>query len=375
MMAKKVLITGASGFIGRNLSAELGRQPELYQPMLADVDTPPQRLSEYLECCECVVHLAGVNRPQNESEFQQGNTDFTRLVLERLVALGNAVPVIMTSSIQAALDNPYGQSKRLAEEVVLAYGRQNQIPVYVFRLPNVFGKWCRPNYNSAVATFCHNIANGLPITVNDPEHDMTLVYIDDVLDLIKAALAGEMVPDASGYCAVPVTHHVKLGAIAEKLHAFHAVKSTNVLPSLGDALDKKLYSTYLSYLPVDAFSYQPTRHADARGLFAEFFKTDGFGQFSVSTTKPGVTRGNHWHHTKVEKFLVVAGSATIRFRRVDDDAVLVYRVTGDCPQVVDIPPGYTHSIQNTSTSETLVTVIWANETFDPDRPDTYYLEV
>lgn len=372
---KRILITGAGGFIGRNLMAELGRFEDRYQLLPADIDTSRERLLEYLRDCDFVVHLAGVNRPKDEREFQEGNADLTTQILDTLRAYGNPAPVAMTSSIQAALNNPYGQSKLAAEQAVLDYAQQTGAPVYVFRLPNVFGKWCRPNYNSAVATFCHNIAHGLPIQVNDPAHPMTLVYIDDVLALLKAAIGDEITPAADGYCAVPVTYSATLGALVDKLYAFHKLRVDKIMPSLAELLDQKLYATYLSYLPVDDFAYDLTVHADERGLFAEFFKTLGAGQFSVSTTRPGVKRGSHWHHTKVEKFIVVSGEALIRFRRIDADEVLEYTVTGERPTVVDVPPGYTHSIDNLSDSKELVTVIWASQLFEPDRPDTYPMEV
>ncbi len=371
---KKVAITGAKGFIGRNLRAELGRLPDEYELFPIDIDTDERTLKGYLSRCDVVVHLAGVNRPQNEREFKEGNVDFTSEVLTALCELKNAVPVIVTSSIQAELDNPYGVSKLQGEQIVFSYSKAQRTPVYIFRLPNVFGKWCRPNYNSAVATFCNNIANGLPIEVNAPERVMTLVYIDDVIASIIAAINGKVTAKEDGYCHVPVTYEEKLQAIAYKIQAFHDSRETLVMPKL-TGLDKALYSTYLSYLPTNAFSYPLTTHADERGHFAEFFKTDGTGQFSISTTAPGITRGNHWHHTKVEKFLVVQGEASICFRRVDDSAVYEYKVSGSKPTVVDIPVGYTHSIKNISNSEELVTVIWANEPFDPARPDTYLLEV
>ena len=369
----KVLVTGAAGFIGRNVQAELGRTPDDYTLLCADVDTPDETLREYAATCDFVIHLAGVNRPQNESEFRTGNTDFTVYLLSLLEARGG-VPIAMTSSTQAALDNPYGRSKKAAEDAVLEYGRRTGAAVYVFRLPNVFGKWCRPNYNSAVATFCHNIARDLPVTVTDPKRLMTLVYIDDVLDLLKSAMAGQPIPGDDGRCPVPVTHDILLGDIVERLRAFHEQRKNLTIPDLSDALNKALYSTFLSYLPTDAFSYPLVAHSDPRGAFAEFFRNKEAGQFSVSTTVPGITRGNHWHHTKVEKFLVVSGKASLRFRHIQSDEVIEYIVTGEEPTVVDIPPGYTHLIENVG-DDTLVTLIWANELFDPERPDTYYLEV
>ncbi len=371
---KKVLITGAGGFIGRNLVCELGRFPGEYEILKADVDTPDALVREYLGMCDFVVHLAGVNRPKDTAEFKEGNAGFTAYVLSVLEGSGNACPVAITSSIQAVLDNPYGESKLAAENAVLEYGNKNNVPVYVFRLPNVFGKWCRPNYNSAVATFCHNTAHGLEITVNDPERVMTLVYIDDVLDLIKSAIRGSIAPSEDGLCPVPVTHEIKLGEIASKLAAYHEHRKNLVMPPLETPLERALYSTYLSYLEKDNFSYPIVSHADERGMFAEFFKSKSAGQMSVSTTAPGITRGNHWHHTKVEKFLVVKGTAMIRFRHIESAEVIEYTVSASDLKVVDIPVGYTHSIVNLGDDE-LVTIIWANEIFDPERPDTYYSEV
>lgn len=371
----KVVITGANGFIGRNLVAELSRFPESYELFKVDLDTPKERLNEWLASCDAVVHLAGINRPLNVSEFKTGNVDFTSQMLTQLCESGNPVPVIMTSSIQAALDNPYGTSKLQAEFVMFSYSKAQKTPVYVFRLPNVFGKWCRPNYNSAVATFCNNIANDLPIEVNAPERVMTLVYIDDVILSIKEALDKGYTASEDGFCAVRTTYSATLQYIADKIKEFHEARKSLVMPSLADGLDKALYSTYLSYLPRDGFSYKLTKHSDERGMFAEFFKTNGTGQISVSSSAPGITRGNHWHHTKVEKFLVVSGEAAVRFRKIDEDEVIEYNVTGDEPTVVDIPVGYTHSITNTSKTKELITIIWANELFDEKRPDTYFLEV
>ena len=375
MAAKKVLITGANGFVGRNLVAELGRAPERYELLRADVDTPQSLLFAYLANCDFVVHLAGVNRPKDDREFTEGNANFTVFVLEKLAELGNCVPVAITSSIQSELDNAYGRSKAAAEKAVLAYGREHGVPVYVWKLPNVFGKWCRPNYNSAVATFCYNVAHGLPVQVNDPARTMTLLYIDDLLALLKGAVDGEVQPGPDGYCACPVTYTCPLQYIPDKLAEFRASRETLLLPSLAGGLDRALYSTYLSYLDEGDFAYRLTEHADARGSFFELLRSREGGQWSISTTAPGVTRGNHWHHTKVEKFVVVCGEALIRFRRLDSGQVIEYRVSGAEPTAVDIPVGYTHSITNVSADATLVTAIWANEPFDPARPDTNFLEV
>ncbi len=371
---KKILVTGAAGFIGQNLCAELARTPDEYAVFKADVETPVERLRAYAAECDFVVHLAGVNRPLDPGEFASGNSGFTGSLAAMLEGCGNPCPVAMTSSVQAVLDNPYGKSKLDAENELFAYSGRTSAPVYVLRLPNVYGKWCRPNYNSAVATFCHNIANGLPITISDRERVMTLVYIDDVVALLKAAIAGALTPGEDGFCRVDATDEIKLGEIADRLYAFHEGRKSGVMPSLERRVDRNLYSTYLSYLPRDGFSHRLEGHADARGSFFEFFKSGQAGQFSVSTTAPGVTRGNHWHHTKVEKFLVVAGRARIALRDIRGGEVVEYIVSGDEPEAVDIPVGYTHSLTNIGDG-TMITLIWANEIFDPERPDTYYEEV
>ena len=304
-----------------------------------------------------------------------GNGGFTDTVLQLLAAANNPAPVLLCSSIQAALDNPYGISKREAERLVRAHAERLGGRALVYRLPNVFGKWCRPNYNSAVATFCHNIAHGLPITVNDPAVQMRLVYIDDVVEEFLRAAAGQPTPaEEAGYCRVPAEHHVLLGEIADTLHRFHDGRTKLALPHLDNAFEKALYSTYLSYLPEDGFAYPLTKHADARGSFTEILRTDVHGQFSVNVSRPGITKGNHYHNTKVEKFLVVSGHGIIRFRRIGSDEVISYEVSGDVPTVVDIPAGYTHNIENLGDTD-MVTFMWCNECFDPNRPDTYFEEV
>jgi Nucleoside-diphosphate-sugar epimerases len=369
----KILVTGAKGFVGRNLIAELKNRG--YSDIGEyDVDTPPALLDEYTRRCEFVFHLAGVNRPLDEKEFMAGNYGFTSRLLARLKEHGNQPPVLITSSVQASLDNPYGRSKKAGEDLLFAYGRETASKVLVYRLPNLFGKWCRPNYNSVVATFCHNIANGLPIKVNDPTVLLRLCYIDDVVAEFIAALdAGENRAE-DGFCAVGKVHEIRLGDLADRLYALAANRQNLVMPPLDNELDKALYATLLSYLPQDKFSYPLALKQDNRGWLAEFIKSTGFGQIFISKTKPGITRGNHWHHTKVEKFLVVQGEATIRFRKIDSDEVLVYTVSGDKPEVVDIPVGYTHAITNTGAGE-LITLFWADEIFRPERPDTYYLEI
>ncbi len=378
-----VLITGAGGFVGRNLTADLTAAG--YTVLLPfEVEDSDETLAAYCRQAAFVVHLAGVNRPLNADEFYAGNTGLTERLLALLEDAGNPCPVLMTSSVQAALDNDYGKSKRLAEDAVLAHGRRSGAPVYVFRMEGVFGKWCRPNYNSVVATFCHNIARGLPIEIRDPAFELPLVYIDDVVGCIRAAMErGEAERDADGYCRIRPVHRVTLGALADTLRGFAAARGqgeygkgpTLAVPDLTDGgFAKKLYSTYLSYLPEDAFAYDLTMHCDARGSFTEFLRTPERGQVSVNISRPGIVKGNHWHHTKNEKFLVVKGEAVIRFRRLDSADVIEYRVSGERLQVVDIPCGYTHNIENVGDGD-LVTVMWANEAFDPDRPDTFPLPV
>lgn len=380
-----VLITGANGFVGKNLTATLTNIKEGKDKTFAvspdlnlycyDVDTPEDLLSEYTKDCDFVFHLAGVNRPETEEEFMTGNFGFTSKLLDGLKANGNKAPVLITSSTQASLDNPYGRSKKAGEDLLFAYGKETGARVCVYRLPNVFGKWCRPNYNSAVATFCHNIAHDLPITVNNREHQMNLVYIDDVVKEFIGALSGGENRKEDGFCYVPTVHEITLGGIADLLYSFKESRTTREIPYLKeDSFEKKLYSTYLFYLPTDGFSYPLTMHCDDRGSFTEMFKTGDRGQVSVNISKPGITKGNHWHHTKNEKFVVVSGKGVIRFRKIDSDEVIEYFVSGDKIEVVDIPVGYTHNIENLGDTD-MVTVMWCNECFNPDKPDTYFLEV
>lgn len=367
----KILVTGANGFVGRNVLANFRTHKDL-EILPYDLDTGVEMLNRWAKECDFVVHLAGVNRPKTEDEFTKGNTDFTCQLLELLS--DNPVPLAMTSSIQAALDNPYGISKFGAEQRVFEYSKEHDVPVYVWRMPNIFGKWCRPNYNSAVATFCYNIARDEEVYISDPARMMNLIYIDDVVELIYKAVCGEISTDSSGFCTPEPVYQITLGDIVSTLREFHSCRDSLSLDDL-TGVRKCLYSTYLSYLPADSFSYKLVDHSDSRGSFSEFFKTNGVGQFSVSTTVPGITRGNHWHNTKVEKFFVVAGEADLCFRKIGTDEVITYHVTADVPEVVDIPVGYTHNITNTSQTETLVTLIWANEVFDPEKPDTFYEEV
>ena len=382
----KILVTGARGFVGRNLVSQLRniRDGKIKNHVLSgtdleileyDVDTDPSLLDGYCRQADFVFNLAGVNRPKDQAEFMKGNFGFASILLDTLKKHGNTCPVMISSSTQAALDNPYGESKRAGEELMFGYARETGAKVLVYRFPNVFGKWCRPNYNSAVATFCHNIAHGLPIQVNDPNVVMRLVYIDDVVEELIGALSGQEHRQGD-YCEVPVVHTVTLGRIVELLYSFKESRNTLGVPDLGDAFTKKLYSTYLSYLPEDAFGYPLKMNVDARGSFTEIIRTPDRGQFSVNISKPRITKGNHWHHTKNEKFLVVSGKGVIRFRNMSDPdgKVLEYFVSGDKLEVIDIPTGYTHNIENLGDTD-MVTFMWCNECFDPERPDTYYEEV
>ena len=382
----KILVTGARGFVGRNLVSQLRniRDGKIKNHVLSgtdleileyDVDTDPSLLDGYCRQADFVFNLAGVNRPKDQAEFMKGNFGFASILLDTLKKHGNTCPVMISSSTQAALDNPYGESKRAGEELMFGYARETGAKVLVYRFPNVFGKWCRPNYNSAVATFCHNIAHGLPIQVNDPNVVMHLVYIDDVVEELIGALNG-LEHRQGDYCEVPVVHTVTLGKIVELLYGFKESRNTLGVPDLGDAFTKKLYSTYLSYLPEDAFGYPLKMNVDARGSFTEIIRTPDRGQFSVNISKPRIAKGNHWHHTKNEKFLVVSGKGVIRFRNMSDPdgKVLEYFVSGDKLEVIDIPTGYTHNIENLGDTD-MVTFMWCNECFDPERPDTYYEEV
>lgn len=369
-----ILITGYAGFVGKNLVAELKNQG--YENLLLfERDDTPETLARYASQASFVIHLAGINRPKDPSEFYSGNAGLTEVLLAELEKAANKAPVLVTSSVQAALDNDYGKSKKQAEDAIFAHGDKLGSPVYVFRMEGVFGKWCRPNYNSVVATFCHNIARDLPIQVRDPAFELPLVYIDDVVQCILDALDGKVQKDAEGICRIHPVHSVTLGRLAELLYSFKESRQSLAVPALApDSFEKKLYSTYLSYLPTDAFKYPLTMHTDERGSFTEFLRSPERGQVSVNISKPGIVKGNHWHHTKNEKFLVVKGQGLIRLRRIDSQEVLEYPVSGDKLEVVDIPVGYTHSIENVG-SEDMITVMWANEAFDPDHPDTYFLKV
>lgn len=381
----KILVTGANGFIGKNLIATLNNirtekdlsfglteELSIYE---YDIDSNPALLDAYCSDCDFVYNLAGVNRPENQSEFMEGNFGFASTLLESLKKHSNNCPIMISSSIQAKLDNPYGQSKKAGEDLMFSYGKETGAPVYVYRFPNVFGKWCRPNYNSAVATFCHNIAHDLPIQVNDPSVVLNLVYIDDVVAELIAALMGNASVDTEGYCHVPVMHTITLGAIADLIHSFKNSRTELSVPDMTEGgFTKKLYATYLSYLPTNQFSYPLKMSIDERGSFTEILRTPDRGQFSVNISKPGITKGEHWHHTKNEKFVVVSGKGLIQFRKIDSDEVFEYHVSGEKIEVIDIPTGYTHNIINEGDTD-MVTFMWCNECFDPEHPDTYFLKV
>jgi UDP-2-acetamido-2,6-beta-L-arabino-hexul-4-ose reductase len=363
----EILVTGSNGFIGRNLVASLERQDD-FHVLQYDLGNTPSELEEGLAKADIIFHLAGVNRPQKQSEFQTGNADFTAHVCGRLQALGRAVPIILSSSIQVNYDNPYGASKRKAEESVKLHAQKIGARAVIFRLKNVFGKWCRPNYNSVVATFCHNIAHDLPISISDPERELELIYIDDVVNQFISEIHSI---DSSGviYREVSPVYEVQLGKLADLVQSFREMRSNLVIPALDNDFTRKLYGTYLTYLESDDFAYGLNKKSDSRGCLAEFVKSLPFGQIFVSRTHPGITRGNHFHHTKAEKFLVVEGEAIIRFRHIGGGDIIEYQVKGDDFRVVDIPPGYTHSIENIGPGE-LITLFWASEIFDPQRPDT-----
>lgn len=369
-----ILITGARGFMGKNLrSALTGRYGDAHRLMLLDMPHTEEELLAAAAEADFVFHLAGVNRPTDPADFQKGNADFTRWLLTLLKERGKRPPVLLSSSIQAALENPYGQSKLSAEQAVADYGRETGSAVYLYRLPNVFGKWSRPNYNSAVATFCHNVARGLPITVNDPSVTLRLVYIDDVVEEFLRAMEGQ--PHREGeWCTVQPVHEVNLGHMAELIQSFPGLRDSLTAPDQSDPLVKKLYATYLSFLPPEDFSRPTVTHADQRGSFTELLHMGSRGQVSLNISKPHITKGDHWHQTKHEKFIVLQGEGVIRFRKVGDSTVIAYKVSGENLTVVDIPTGYTHSIENTGDTD-MLTLMWANEVFDPAHPDTLRLPV
>lgn len=398
----KILVTGAKGFVGQNLCAQLKNirdgKAKCYGDVVVeevfeyDIDSTAEELERYCKEADFVFNLAGVNRPQNTEEFMAGNFGFASTLLETLERYGNKAPVMLSSSIQATLagrfgDSEYGRSKRAGEELFFNYSTRTGARVLVYRFPNLFGKWCRPNYNSAVATFCNNIANDLPIMVNDRTTELELLYIDDLVDEMIGALKGEehhcefegvetILCDDGKYCAVPTTHKITLGEIVDLLESFKAQPHTLVVPEIPhNSFAKKLYSTYLSYLPKEKVSFELKMNCDARGSFTELLRSEKCGQVSVNISKPGITKGEHWHNTKWEFFIVVSGHGLIQQRRVGSDEVLNFEVSGEKIEAVHMLPGYTHNIINLSDSEDLVTVMWANEAFDPNKPDTYFEKV
>ena len=397
----KVLVTGAKGFVGKNLCAQLNNIKEgkakCYGDLVIDevfeydLDSTPEQLDAYCRDCDFVFNLAGVNRPQNQEEFMQGNFGFASVLLDTLKKYQNNCPVMISSSIQATLagrfgTSEYGKSKKAGEELMFQYGEETGAKVLVYRFPNLFGKWCRPNYNSAVATFCHNMAHDLPITVNDPSVELELLYIDDLVEEMICALKGEehhcefdgvetVLTEGGRYCAAPVTHKVTLGEIVDLLQQFVDMPQTLMIPEIpAGSFAKKLYSTYLSYLPKDKAIFDLKMNEDARGSFTELVHTLNCGQVSINISKPGITKGQHWHHTKWEQFIVVSGHGLIQLRNENDPhgEILNYEVSGDKIQSVIMLPGYTHNIINLSDTQDLVTVMYCNEIFNPERPDTYF---
>lgn len=382
----KILVTGAKGFVGKNLCAQLknvrDKKARWYEAQVDeiyeyDIDSTAEELDEWCSKADFVFNLAGVNRPKDLKEFHEGNFGFASTLLNTLKKYKNTCPVMLSSSIQASLsgrfgDSEYGRSKKAGEELFFDYAKETGAKVLVYRFPNLFGKWCRPNYNSAVATFCNNIANDLPIQVNDPNVDMELLYIDDLVDEMMLALVGKEHRSESGYCYCPITHNIKLGEIVDLLKKFAEQPRTLLMPEIpNNSFKKKLYSTYLSYLPKEKTAFPLKMNVDERGSFTELLKTANCGQFSVNISKPGITKGQHWHNTKWEFFIVVKGRALIQQRNISTGEKREFEVCGDNIQAVHMLPGYTHNIINLSDSEELITMMWANELFDPHRPDTY----
>ena len=390
---KKILVTGSNGFVGKNTVVAL-KEAKKYEILTIDRNNTEEELKKSVLEADFIVHLAGVNRPKDTKEFYEGNGGLTEKIVGFLREENKNTPILITSSTHAVLDNDYGKSKKQSEDALIKYSDECGAKVYIFRLPNLFGKWCRPNYNSAVATFCHNIAHDLDVWVNDPAIELNLVYIDDVvasiIDIIEdenivklSNLDEEVAVTTTGassiqidkyYYEVTTVYKRTLGNIVDSLKMFRNMRNSLLIPDLSDGFNKALYSTYLTYLEEDDFSYYLDKKEDNRGWLAELVKSEQFGQMFVSKTHPGITRGNHWHHTKTEKFIVIQGQAAIRFRKLDEDKVIEYIVDGEKPQVLDIPPGYTHSIENIGQDE-VITLFWSNEMFNPEKPDTYFLEV
>ena len=369
----KILVTGAKGFIGKNLVVVLKRRIGV-DVIEHDLDSPAGLLEEGVAKADVIYHLAGVNRPMRVEEFKKGNFDLTQQVCDALRRLGRTPLLVLSSSIQAALENPYGVSKRQAEEAVFDFGRETGASVFAFRLSGVFGKWCRPNYNSVVATFCHNTARNLPIAISDPAREIQLVYVDDVIRAFIGVMDGLLPVSDGKYCLVEPTYRISLGTLAEMIKGFRDSRVSLVLPDISDPFVRALYATYVSYLPADSFAYALTQRIDPRGELAELLKSPHIGQIFVSRTRPGITRGNHYHDTKVEKFVVLEGDAVIRFRHIMCGDVIEYPVSGREFRVVDIPPGHTHAIENVGQND-LIVLFWADEIFDPDIPDSFSMMV
>lgn len=367
-----ILVTGSKGFIGKNLISELKNQG--YDSIFEyDLDTPEYLLEEYCNQANFIFHLAGVNRPKNENEFMEGNFGFTSKLLNTLRNNNNTCPIMISSSIQAALDNPYGKSKKAGEDLLREYQNETSAQIYIYRFSNLYGKWSQPNYNTVVATFCYKIARNEKVLVNDSSAEIDLCYIDDVVAELIGCLEGK--PTKQGdYYIVPEVDSITVGQLKKMIISFRESRKNLSVPQLDKRLEKNLYSTYLSFLPENDFSYFLKMNEDHRGSFTEFIRTPDRGQVSVNVSRPGVTKGNHWHHTKNEKFLVVSGKGVIRFRKIDSKEIIEYFVSGEKLEVVDIPVGYTHNIENLSDTD-MVTVMWVNESFDPENPDTYFVEV
>lgn len=362
-----VLITGANGFIGQNLCAHL-ESKGIYNVLKYNRQSNPELLDRYTKTCDFVFHLAGVNRPQNILDYEI-NHKFTLELIEKLKGSNNKSPILMSSSIQAEYDNPYGNSKRKAEDLLFKYEKETGTPIYIFRLPGVFGKWCKPNYNSVVATFCHNIAHNLPIHIEDPNATLSLVYIDDILKTFTNVLQDNY-EKCNNFCKVEPTYHTNVAELANKIKSIQEKRPNLLVENPENTFNKKLYSTYLSYLPEDKFSYKLNMLTDYRGTFAECLKSPLAGQVSINITKPGMTKGKHWHHTKTEKLIVVGGKGIIRFQKLGGGKIITYPVSCENIEVVDIPPGYVHDMTNTGENE-MIMIVWANQIFDPEHPDTY----
>ena len=368
----KVLVTGANGFIGKNLCIELMNQGHIV--LSYDVDKTDEDLANYIQVADFIIHLAGVNRPLNADEFYDGNTNFTKALVDIIKKSGRTIPLLFSSTTQAELDNDYGVSKRMAEDYLFSFMEETGNPVIIYRLTNVFGKWCRPNYNSVVATFCHNVANDLPIKIRDENFEIKLVYIDDVVKQFIESLNEPLRELKRVIEEVYPIEVISLGGLANKINEFKLVRETFYTPEFKSHFDRNLYATFLSYYSAGNFAYDLKMNSDERGSFTEILKTLNDGQVSVNISKPGIIKGNHYHHTKNEKFVVVSGECEIKFRKIGAKEIFAYKVNGEKIQAVDIPPGYTHSIKNIGTTDS-VTIMWASEVFDKDNPDTYFEEV